>query len=188
MPRCSPNGRNGWGLMSGLKPKLGISSCLLGNAVRYDGSHKYCRHIVDAMGERFALIAYCPEMAIGLGVPRPPIQLVSAADGIHLRGVDDPQQDVTRDMQVYVQSISSELETLSGYIFKARSPSCGVGDVPVYQPEGSIAAETASGLFAQAIQEFLPSLPVTNEEILLDEEIRSDFISRMLSYHQARQE
>ena len=173
--------------MSGAKAKIGVSSCLLGNAVRYDGSHKYCRHIADAMDEQFALIAFCPEMAIGLGVPRPPIQLVSIADRIRLRGVDDPQQDVTRDIQAYAQSISPELETLSGYILKARSPSCGVADVPVYRVDGSTTAETASGLFAQAIQNLLPDLPLSNEEALLDEEARSDFISRVLSYQQSKQ-
>lgn len=169
------------------RAKIGVSSCLLGNAVRYDGTDKYSPHITEALGEAFALIAFCPEMAIGLGVPRPPIQLVSVADGIRLRGVNDPQQDVTSDILAYAQSIFLELEALSGYIFKARSPSCGVTDVPVYRVDGSTTAELASGLFAQAIQELLPDLPLTNEEALLEGRARSDFISRVQNYHMTRQ-
>jgi uncharacterized protein YbbK (DUF523 family) len=173
-------------MMEQARAKIGVSSCLLGNAVRYDGSHKYCQHIADALGEQFALTAFCPEMAIGLGVPRPPIQLVFVKGEIRVRGVANPEQDVTRDIQAYAQSISPELEALSGYIFKARSPSCGVADVPAYRPDGSAAAETASGLFAQAIQNLLPDLPLTNEEALLDGNARSDFISRVLGYQQSR--
>ncbi len=169
-----------------IRVKIGVSSCLLGNEVRYDGSHKYCSHIVDSLGEQFSLISICPEVAIGLGVPRSPIQLVSMDDRIHLRGVDRPQQDVTDDMHAYVQTVLPELNNLSGYIFKARSPSCGVADVPVYNVDGSLMAEKASGLFAQALQKLFPELPLSNEEALLDEETRSDFVSRVLGYHQVR--
>lgn len=169
------------------RAKIGVSSCLLGNEVRYDGSHKYCSHVVDILSDEFALIAFCPEVAIGLGVPRAPIQLVSMDDRIHLRGVDEPQQDVTHDMQAHVQKVLPELKNLSGYIFKARSPSCGVADVPVYSVAGGLTAEKVSGLFAQAVQKLFPELPLSNEEALLDEETRSDFVSRVLSYHQSRQ-
>ena len=170
-----------------VKPAVGVSSCLLGNEVRYDGTDKYCPYIVDALGELFSLTAFCPEVAIGLGIPRPPIQLVSMDDEIHLRGVDEPHQDVTDEMQAYVQGLLAELQSLSGYIVKARSPSCGLADVPVYNVDGSPVTENASGLFAQAIQELFPELPVTNEEAMLEEKARNDFISQVLNYFQARQ-
>ncbi|WP_126456617.1 DUF523 domain-containing protein [Sulfuriflexus mobilis] len=173
--------------MGQTKTQIGISSCLLGNKVRYDGSDKYCQHIADAFAGQFALIAFCPEMAIGLGVPRPPIRLVSIAGGVRLRGVEAPQQDVTRDILAYVQEVSPQLAMLSGYIFKSRSPSCGVADVPVYREDGSIESASASGLFAQAIQALLPDLPWSTEEALLEEAARTDFISRVLHYRQARQ-
>lgn len=173
--------------MEQAKAKLGVSSCLLGNEVRYDGSHKYCQYIADTLAEKFELIAFCPEVAIGLGVPRRPIQLVAVGDSIRLRGVEDPELDVTSDIQAYAQSLLPQLDKLSGYIFKSRSPSCGVADVPVYLVDGSAAPEPASGLFAQAIQDLLPDLPLSNEETLLDAKARSDFILRVQNYHQARQ-
>lgn len=162
--------------------RVGVSSCLLGNAVRYDGTDRYCPHIAEALGEQFSLIAFCPELAIGLGVPRPPIQLVLVGDAIRLCGVTEPQRDMTNAMLSYVQGILPQLETLSGYVFKARSPSCGVADVPVYRSDGSCTAEHASGLFAQAIQDLLPDLPLSNEEALLDAQARTDFISRVRDY------
>ena len=173
--------------MQPARARIGVSSCLLGNAVRYDGADKYCRHIVETLSEAFILVAFCPEVAIGLGVPRPPIQLVSVNGEVRARGVANPQQDVTHDLQGYAQAISPELENLSGYVFKSRSPSCGIADVPLYQADGSSAAEHVDGLFAGAIGKMLPALPLTNEEALLDEQRRKDFISQVLRYHKARQ-
>ena len=164
------------------KPRIGVSSCLLGNAVRYDGTDKHCAYIEDSLGEVFSLQAFCPEMAIGLGVPRAPIQLVTMNETIHLRGVDEPKRDVTQDMQAYRKSISSELGQLSGYIFKARSPSCGLMDAPLHLEDGSLTVMRTSGLFARAIQELLPNLPLSNEEDLLDEERRNDFILRVINH------
>jgi uncharacterized protein YbbK (DUF523 family) len=169
------------------KIKIGISSCLLGNAVRYDGTDKYSQHITRAFANQFELVPFCPEVAIGLGVPRPPLQLVSVGDGIRMRGVEDPRQDVTSDIQGYAQSVLPQLDKLSGYIFKCRSPSCGVEDVPVFTTDGTISARLASGLFAQAIQDLLPELPLSNEETLLDARACSDFIAQVQNYHQARQ-
>lgn len=173
--------------MEQARAKIGISSCLLGNAVRYDGSDKYCPHIVASLADKFELIAFCPEVAIGLGVPRPAIQLVAVNGEIRARGVANPQQDVSQALRDYAQSIRAELDGLSGYIFKSRSPSCGVADVPVYQTDGSATAAIATGLFAQAIRELWPALPLTNDETLLDEEARGDFILRVQNYRMTRQ-
>jgi uncharacterized protein YbbK (DUF523 family) len=104
-----------------------------------------------------------------------------------MRGVEDPQQDVTSDIQSYVQNMLPDLDRLSGYIFKCRSPSCGVEDVPVFTTDGTVSARLTSGLFAQGVQQFLPDLPLSNEETLLDTRARSDFISQVQNYHQARQ-
>jgi uncharacterized protein YbbK (DUF523 family) len=98
-------------------------------------------------------------------------------------GVEDPQQDVTSDIQSYAQSMLPELDKLSGYIFKCRSPSCGVEDVPVFDTDGVISTELASGLFAQVIQDLLPDMPLSNEEALLDVAAREVFMARVLDYH-----
>jgi uncharacterized protein YbbK (DUF523 family) len=169
--------------MKHARAKIGVSSCLLGNAVRYDGSDKYCQYLTRAFGEQFELVPFCPEVAIGLGVPRPALQLVSVGDRIQMRGVEDPRQDVTSDIQNYAQSVMPELDKLSGYIFKCRSPSCGMEDVPVFETDGTISTELASGLFAQAIQDLLPDMPLSNEEALLDVAAREVFMARVLGYH-----
>jgi uncharacterized protein YbbK (DUF523 family) len=120
-------------LPSTLRPRVGISACLLGEAVRYDGGHKRDAVLIDALGRRVEWVAVCPEVEIGLGTPREPIQLVWSGDVTRLRAVATGV-DLTERMSQYAGMRVAALakQNLSGYVFKARSPSCGVKGVKIY--------------------------------------------------------
>ncbi|MFN2338139.1 MAG: DUF523 and DUF1722 domain-containing protein [Gammaproteobacteria bacterium] len=164
------------------RPIIGVSSCLLGQRVRYDGGHKREAFVVEDLATRFELLPICPEMAIGMGVPRPPLQLVLEADGIHARGVHDPDLDVTEQLLVFARQTLPGLSRLCGYVFKARSPSCGVGSTPVLVP-GHPSRED-SGLFAAALQAAFPHLPVEQEDRLRDPALRDLFLERVYACQQ----
>ena len=164
--------------------RIGISSCLFGNEVRYDGGHSRNDGILDSMGELFELIPFCPEVEIGLSIPRPPINLVSVSGDIHVRGVNDPSHDVTDALNNYALSIAEQLNELSGYIFKSRSPSCGLSDVNVYDHKTNQVINTSAGQFAKAITKQYPQLPVEDELGLSNKKTRDDFIRRVVTYSQ----
>ena len=168
------------------KIKLGISSCLLGQPVRYDGGDKYDANIHDTLGKDFELVPVCPEMAIGLGVPRPPIQLVQVGKVIRVLGVEEPGVDVTEALHAYGKAIADELASLCGYIFKARSPSCGLGDAEIHDESGAVSGRV-SGAFAYSMLNKLPLLPAENEERLLDAKRRENFLVRIHIYHRWQQ-
>ncbi len=161
--------------------RLGVSSCLLGNRVRYDGSHKCDPLIVEALSELFDFVPICPEMGIGMGVPRPGIRLQGHPTEPRAVGVDNPELDVTLALRDYTREIAPELHGISGYVFKSRSPSCAIGDAQVYDPNGEPHA-FGVGIFAQALMSCFPLLPVTDEVCLGKPEIRADFIDRVFSY------
>ena len=164
--------------------QIGISSCLLGNEVRYDGGHSRNDCILDSIGELFELIPFCPEVAIGLSVPRPPINLVSVSGVIHVRGVNDPGLDVTDALSNYALSLTEQLNAVSGYVFKSRSPSCGLSDVNVYDHNTNQVINTSAGQFAKILTKQYPQLPVEDELGLSDKKTRDDFILRVVAYSQ----
>lgn len=166
------------------RPCLGVSSCLLGHRVRYDGNHRLDSFVLEELGACFDLLPICPEVAIGMGVPRPPIRLVLEAEGIHARGVDDPALDVTAELSAFALRTATSLGHLCGYVFKARSPSCGVGSTPVWMPDGR--SRQGSGLFSAALREALPLLPVVEDEDLRNPALRRDFLERVYAYEHRR--
>lgn len=97
--------------------RVAVSSCLLGNPVRYDAGHKHSAYITQTLGEYFEFIPFCPEVAIGLGIPRPPIRLVSVEGVTRVRGVNDPQQDVTEALVEYAAGVAQQLQGVSAYLF-----------------------------------------------------------------------
>jgi len=131
--------------------RIGISSCLLGNQVRYDAGHKHCAYITQILGEYFEFIPFCPEVAIGLGIPRPPIRLVSIDGSIRVRGVNNPQQDVTDALIENAEAVARQLHDVSGYLFKMGSPSCSIEGVKVYHAPSGHPPESGSGMFAATI-------------------------------------
>jgi uncharacterized protein YbbK (DUF523 family) len=163
------------------KVPVGISSCLLGAAVRYDGGHKYDALINTQLAELFEFHPSCPEMAIGLGVPRAPVQLVRTERGIRVRGVQNPALDVTRELQEYGTSRARELGTICGYIFKSGSPSCGMAGVATWTVQGVQAGLDSSGAFAAALLSARPDLPVTDEVHLQDPRQRVQFIEAVFA-------
>jgi len=171
---------------NGDRPRLGISSCLLGQEVRYDSSHKLNRYITDTLGEVFDFIPFCPEVAIGLGVPRPPIRLVKVADRLRARGIRDPGQDVTEALRAYGEEVSLQCTRFSGYLFKSKSPSCGMERVKVYSEAGD-PLDSGPGVYAAAIMQVHPQLPAEEEGRLMDPRLRENFVERVFIYHRWQQ-
>ncbi|MBD3669838.1 MAG: DUF1722 domain-containing protein [Gammaproteobacteria bacterium] len=168
------------------KITLGISSCLLGQKVRFDSSHKHNRYITDTLGEYFEFVPYCPEVAIGLGIPRPTIRMVKIGDEVRVRGVKDPSQDVTESLKNYGEEVAPQCASFSGYLFKSKSPSCGMERVKIYSEKGD-PMDTGAGVFADTIMRRHPSLPVEEEGRLMDSRLRENFIERVFIYHRWQQ-
>lgn len=169
--------------MSG-KIKIGISSCLLGNNVRYDGGHKLDLYLRDAMSETIEWIPVCPEVEAGLSVPREPMQLYGAPATPRLLTLET-KKDRTDDLLRLIEKKLPRLaqQSIRGFVFKARSPSCGVHDTPLYSAAGEIIGKRA-GLFAEAVMRRYPSLPVEDEEGFRNADAREVFIERILSSRQ----
>lgn len=165
---------------------LGISSCLLGNEVRHDGGHKRNVYVTSTLSEYFSFRPYCPEMSIGLGVPRPTIRLTRSGECVRLTGSDNPDLDVTYDMNQWSDGAIRGMHDLSGFILKNKSPSCGMERVRVYEGN-SMPARDGAGLFASALLKTMPWLPVEEEGRLNDSMLRENFIERVFVYYRWQQ-
>lgn len=152
------------------KARIGISACLAGEAVRYDGGDKQQPLVTSVLAPHARLSPFCPEMAAGLGVPRPPVRLVeTSARRVQAQGVEDASLDVTEALETSViEYCQQQLETLNGFVFKSRSPSCGLGSAPLHSREGKKIADR-DGLFAQRVKETAPGLPCVEENWLNSE-------------------
>jgi uncharacterized protein YbgA (DUF1722 family)/uncharacterized protein YbbK (DUF523 family) len=167
--------------MSEPRLRLGVSACLLGQRVRYDGGHKRDGFVADRLAEHFELVPVCPEVAIGLGVPRAPIRLVQTAAGVRVRGVRDAALDVTGALDAEAARVSSEQPDLCGYVLKKNSPSCGMARVKTYT-EAGMPHGRAAGAFAAGLMARRPLLPVEEEGRLNDPALRENFIERVFAY------
>lgn len=156
--------------------KIAVSSCLLGQKVRYDGEHQSDAYINEVLATKYTLLPFCPEMAIGLGVPRLPIHLVEHDDGIHCVRVDDDQFDVTEPLRQLIDS-ASWLNDVCGFILKSKSPSCGLSKVKLLKPEGVF--REGQGIWAKALLDHYPYLPVIDEVALSDTKMRSVFLRKV---------
>lgn len=166
-----------------LSPKImvAISACLLGEPVRYDGSDKLQARLVNRLREYFELIPICPEVAIGLGVPRSPIQLVLDGASIRARGVEDNSLDVTDSLAGYGHEIASAHAEFCGYVLKARSPSCGLGTAPLFDIEGQLTG-IANGVYVDAVLAVRKDLPVADEEQLRSDSSFEYFLGKVTAY------
>lgn len=165
------------------KIRLGISSCLLGNRVRYDGQHKLDHFLVDVLGQYVEWVPVCPEVECGLPVPREAMRLVG--DPEHPRLVTIKTRiDHTDRMLQWASRRARELdrEDLCGFVFKSRSPSSGMKSVKVYNDDG-MPSQTGVGLFAKAFMDRFPLLPVEDEGRLNDALLRENFIERIFAFH-----
>lgn len=163
--------------------RIGVSSCLLGQRVRYDGGHKHDRHLTGILGRIFALVPVCPEVGCGLPVPREPMRLEGDPAEPRLVTIES-RLDLTGRMRDYCRRTMAglEREELSGFIFKSRSPSCGLCGVEVYR--GDQPAGSGRGLFAAAVTAHFPLLPVEEEGRLCNGELRDGFVARVFAYSQ----
>lgn len=187
------------------RPQLGISACLLGQEVRYDGGHKHNNYAAVTLAEHCEMVSFCPEVGIGLPTPRPPIRLVKRkgnnenrdavcseqkAASIRAVRLDDPSLDYTRQLADYADSNQSQFLGLSGYILKKDSPSCGMERVKVYdeQHEGKKPPERSGrGIFADRLCTLMPWLPVEEEGRLNDPRLRENFVVRVFTLHRWHQ-
>lgn len=165
------------------KIKIAVSSCLLGEAVRYDGTDKHIETITEKLAQEYNLVSLCPEMAIGLGVPRPPIHLIDSVNGIQVVDITQPEKNMTKPLAAYGKNIVENNSDVCGYIFKKNSPSCGIKNVKVMQADGEY-KRYGQGVYAATIMKARPSLPVIDEDDFLIEELRTKFISAVIEYSQ----
>ena len=165
------------------RPLVGISSCLLGEKVRYDGGGKLDRYLRDILGEHVDFKLVCPEVESGMGIPRDAMRLVRV-DGEDRLVTRKTGVDQTARMRTWMQKRLKALaaEPLCGYIFKAKSPSCGMFRVKVYNPGGTPATQSR-GIYAAEFASRFPSLPVEEEGRLNDSVIRENFIERVFVLH-----
>ena len=161
--------------------KIGVSSCLLGEHVRYDGGHKHDRYITDILGKYFTFVPVCPEVGCGLPIPREAMRLEGDPANPRLM-TGRSRVDLTDQMLAFCATRVRELEgeDLCGFIFKKDSPSSGLFRVKVYN--NGAAAKSGSGLFAAAVARRFPLLPMDEEGRLNDPFIRENFIERVFSY------
>ncbi len=165
---------------------VGVSSCLLGHPVRYDGSHKRHAYIHDHLSKYFEFRPFCPEVLAGFGTPRPTIRLAPATHGLRVVEVARPTVDLTAALRQASREILSHCEDLSGYLLKKDSPSCGMERVRVY-PATGVPQKNGTGIFAAELMRQFPALPVEEEGRLSDPVLRENFIERVYVYHRWQQ-
>ncbi len=187
--------------------RIGASSCLLGHEVRYDGGHKRHRSVTGMLSRHFEIVPVCPETEVGMGVPREPVDLIGDPLAPRMMG-QRSGRDWSGIMQEYGRRRAAELERIEvcGFVLKNGSPSCGPSEVPVRPRWGDApvapvphtrtfapvlhtptVAGTASGLFARALADALPLLPVETEVRLNDPSLCGNFIERVHAYHEWRE-
>ena len=162
--------------------RIGISACLLGHPVRYDGKHKRSPLCADTLGQHFQLIPICPEESIGLGTPRPPIHLVGEPASPRAVGVDNPSFDVTDALSSLGQRTAVQKKDICGFILMQKSPSCGMQGVRVSADDSHPADTTGAGIFAATLMQARPALPVEEEARLADPVLLENVISRVYVY------
>jgi uncharacterized protein YbgA (DUF1722 family)/uncharacterized protein YbbK (DUF523 family) len=166
--------------------RIGISSCLLGEEVRWDGSHRRDRYITDILGRYFTWVPVCPELEAGMGVPREPVRLEGSPASPRMMGVKS-RKDWTAAMTDFARRRAQSLPKLdlSGYLLKSDSPSCGMERVRIH-PEKGVAVRKGTGIFARILMERFPLLPVEEEGRLNDPALRENFIERVFAYRRWR--
>lgn len=168
--------------MGDIKIRVGVSECLLGHSVRYDGGHKHNSYITDTLGQFFDFVYVCPEMECGLPVPREALNLRGDPAGPRMITVKS-NIDHTDDMNRFCKAKIEELkkEDLCGFIFKSKSPSCGLYRIKIYQDSKS-QFRSGRGLFAEVFVKSFPLLPVEDEGRLNDARRRENFIEKVFCY------
>ncbi len=169
----------------GAPVRIGLSACLAGERVRWDGTDRLQRRLIDALGPLAELVTVCPEVELGLGVPRERIRLVDAPGRVRLIG-EDSGRDLTDDMNAWAGARLNrhDVAGVDGWIFKSGSPSCGLAGVRLYEDASRARFRRAGqGRFAAIVRARWPDLPVADEEQLADDEALGRFAAATLAYH-----
>jgi uncharacterized protein YbgA (DUF1722 family)/uncharacterized protein YbbK (DUF523 family) len=155
------------------RPRVGVSSCLLGEEVRFNGGHKRYRFLTDELGPHVDWVPYCPEVAIGLGTPREPIRLTTDGRLVNRAG--------TADHTEAMAALPLPSAGIDGYVFKAKSPSCGIRAIPKYAEDGTAGDHSGRGLYAARVLTAFPLLAVEDEGRLNDPGLREAFTERIFA-------
>jgi uncharacterized protein YbgA (DUF1722 family)/uncharacterized protein YbbK (DUF523 family) len=165
------------------KVKIGISACLLGEKVRYDGGHRLDRYITDALGNYFEWVPVCPEVEYGLPVPRESMHLVGDPASPHIVTVKTGV-DHTEGIKKWAADKLRQLdkEDLCGFIFKSKSPSSGISGIKVYTPSG-MPSNRGTGIFGGAFMRYFPLIPIIDDGRLHNPNLRENFIEQVFVYN-----
>lgn len=158
-------------------PNIAISRCLIGDPVRYDGKSKFQPKLIKKLEEFFTLIPICPEVEIGLPVPRPPIHIVEKEGELRVVVIENPDRDLTSPLQNL--AFEKGLQDIDGFILKARSPSCGLHSTPHLLEDGSMTF--GAGIFAAAFKKSNPHIPMVEAELLDSPQQFEKFLSEVIN-------
>ncbi len=170
-----------------IRPVMGIGACLAGKAVRYNGQTKNPNDHVRGITDAFEMRSFCPEMGIGMGVPRAPIRLVGVPGNVRALDVETHSQDHTEQLAGYAQTVLEMAPELCGYILVKGSPSCGYDRVKRYADNGYGIASDLQGVFAAALAVADPLMPLEDDGRLNDPGLRESFVTRAYTYHDWKQ-
>ncbi len=162
---------------------VGVSGCVLGEKVRYDGGHKHNRFVTDDLATFFEFVPICPEVGMGLPVPRSTIRLVQHSEAIRLVDSNDSTLDHTDKMQQFADSVLPNLADLCGYIVCAKSPTCGMERVKLYLNNGNTVPGGTRGIFTERLMLAFPWLPVEEDGRLNDPVLKENFVTRVFALH-----
>ena len=171
---------------SGQLATIAVSECLLGRAVRWDGDDNGEAWPREAVARLFHCVGLCPEVGIGMGVPRPPIELTGTPDAPRAVAVDDPTSDYTVRLAGYARRMATTLDAVAGYVFADRSPSCGLAGVKVYDVAGRY-SRLGRGVYAAAVLADRPGLPAVDAETLNCRDLLIDFALAVVAYARRHQ-
>ncbi|MFT7184794.1 MAG: hypothetical protein ACI84K_000160 [Pseudohongiellaceae bacterium] len=176
--------------IAGKKPSIqvGLSACLAGEKVRYNGGHTQSRLCLDILSEHFNFNTFCPEVAAGFGTPRPAMRLIGNPDKPELVFSNGDTSDLTEQLVSGFEKTLTELGGLDGYILMKNSPSCGLEKIKVYQPNGQPHQTRRTGLFTEAFQNKYPLIPIEEEGRLNDDALYDNFILRVYAHNNFRRE
>jgi len=166
------------------KIPIGVSSCLVGNNVRFNGGNCHKSYITGLYADYFDYNIVCPEIVAGLGVPRATLFLVKDTEnGTTFVKINKTHQDVTHSIKIGVQEIISKLGMVYGFILKAKSPSCGVETARVFDAEHNYTGKKTDGLFVEALRKYDPLLPLEDDGRLTDKALRDHFLRKVFCYY-----
>ncbi|MCV2885351.1 DUF523 and DUF1722 domain-containing protein [Aestuariibacter sp. AA17] len=167
---------------------VGVSACVVGDKVRFDGGHKKSGYVSNYLGETFHLVPVCPEVGMGMPVPRPAIRIIEDEGQEKLVDSKDSAIDHTSALNRFYDTKSPQFAKLDGYIFCAKSPTCGVERIKVYTSEGDVLHRKGMGLFSKRLKEQYPLLPIEEDGRLNDLGLRESFVTKVYVHHHFRNE